>query len=487
MSEQTPEIQNEAGGEEPTMEDILASIRKIIADDDVTTALESPELDEPGLGGAPDLAAAADFDILDSLADKVEAEDVLDLGVEAAIEDEATSTNLLDELDFDLTSESTEGFVDLEIPDVEDEVVSISPDVPMTDTASPNEAMSELDDLLAEVDAEAASIPASQIDVADVDTDNSDDALNDLEGLLAAVEAESAVPQEVAIETQEVATEDIAVEPLESEVEDTVSEEDADLNLVKSLMADLTDSEETDAIDELENLDVTEPDLTEGLEATETDTEDNILDEILNMTIDEEMTANDLDEDLAVLGAEDIAEMEVQNIVENVAATDTPSLSEIAAAAEADANTPAGGMAAIVAAGTAVVAGAAATSSTADDDIREPDDIDRILEVVETIPEETSDPEPELDMAQEETHEMARTAKKDSIVEGATAAATADAFASLNQVVEDKAIKAERGDRIGDLVMEALQPMLKEWLDANLKGIVERAVTKEVKRISTGK
>jgi len=48
-------------------------------------------------------------------------------------------------------------------------------------------------------------------------------------------------------------------------------------------------------------------------------------------------------------------------------------------------------------------------------------------------------------------------------------------------------VKAERGDRIGDLVMEALQPMLKEWLDANLKGIVERAVTKEVKRISSGK
>ena len=46
---------------------------------------------------------------------------------------------------------------------------------------------------------------------------------------------------------------------------------------------------------------------------------------------------------------------------------------------------------------------------------------------------------------------------------------------------------ADRGDRIGDLVQEALRPMLKEWLDKNLKGIVERAVTKEVKRISTGK
>ena len=74
----------------------------------------------------------------------------------------------------------------------------------------------------------------------------------------------------------------------------------------------------------------------------------------------------------------------------------------------------------------------------------------------------------------------------DTIIDDVTEAATADAFAELNQVVEDKAIFNERGPRIGDLVQEALRPMLKEWLDANLKGIVERAVTKEMKRISKG-
>lgn len=82
---------------------------------------------------------------------------------------------------------------------------------------------------------------------------------------------------------------------------------------------------------------------------------------------------------------------------------------------------------------------------------------------------------------------MPRAIKSETILDDVTETATADVFASLNQVVEEKAIKAERGDRIGDLVMEALRPMLKEWLDANLKGIVERAVAKEVKRISTGK
>ena len=83
---------------------------------------------------------------------------------------------------------------------------------------------------------------------------------------------------------------------------------------------------------------------------------------------------------------------------------------------------------------------------------------------------------------------MPRAAKKsDAIIDDVTETATAGAFASLNQAVEEKATIAERGDRIGDLVMESLRPMLKEWLDANLKGIVERAVTKEVKRISSGK
>ena len=78
-------------------------------------------------------------------------------------------------------------------------------------------------------------------------------------------------------------------------------------------------------------------------------------------------------------------------------------------------------------------------------------------------------------------------AKQDTIIDEITEEATASAFASLNQLVENQAVVADRGDRIGDLVTEALRPMLKEWLDKNLKGIVERAVTKEVKRISTGK
>ena len=82
---------------------------------------------------------------------------------------------------------------------------------------------------------------------------------------------------------------------------------------------------------------------------------------------------------------------------------------------------------------------------------------------------------------------MARKTATDTILDEVTETAASSAFASLTNVVEEKAVVAERGDRIGDLVTEALQPMLKEWLDKNLKGIVERAVSKEVKRSSSGK
>lgn len=92
-----------------------------------------------------------------------------------------------------------------------------------------------------------------------------------------------------------------------------------------------------------------------------------------------------------------------------------------------------------------------------------------------------------IETSQTETEDMAGKTARETILDEVTETAAASAFASLNQVVDEKNIVEERGDRIGDLVTEALKPMLKEWLDKNLKTIVERAVTKEVKRISSGK
>lgn len=119
-----------------------------------------------------------------------------------------------------------------------------------------------------------------------------------------------------------------------------------------------------------------------------------------------------------------------------------------------------------------------------------------VSDVISDILEETSDDSVDetdetvdiiLETSQTEIEDMARKAANSTILDEVTETAAASAFASLTSVVEEKAVVAERGDRIGDLVSEALQPMLKEWLDKNLKGIVERAVAKEVKRISTGK
>ncbi len=459
-------------GEEPTMEDILASIRKIIADDD-STALESPEsaeLAKPGLAaGHDDAGGVTDLEVIDSdplgviqngapELDKL-ADDPLPLDIEAIVNDAQDDAP---ELDFDLVADRSSDVVDLEIPEIEeaddnivqafeDDVVDLSQ--PVNDDVE--DVLSELEGLLAEVEEETSAIERPDVaqlpEVVELSEDVPDvaapapDAIAELDELLAAVDAETPVNMAAEAETN------------------LSREEDADLDLVKSLMADLTDADDTDEVEGFAEADLGVVDDMNAL----ADEDDNILDEILDMSLEDELAIPP--------DADDVAEMEAVNVLENQ--DQTPSLSDIAAAAEADADKSA---TAILGAGATMVAGAAAIT-------RRDDEIDRILDVVEDQPSENvTEPEPEL--AQEETEPMARTAaNKETIIEGATETATADAFASLNRVVEEKAVKAERGDRIGDLVMEALQPMLKEWLDANLKGIVERAVTKEVKRISSGK
>ena len=88
---------------------------------------------------------------------------------------------------------------------------------------------------------------------------------------------------------------------------------------------------------------------------------------------------------------------------------------------------------------------------------------------------------------QEEIPDMSKLAANNRILDEVTETAAIEAFASLNKAVDEKVTLEEQGPRIGDIVADALRPMLKEWLDDNLKGIVERAVKAEVKRISSGK
>ena len=72
-------------------------------------------------------------------------------------------------------------------------------------------------------------------------------------------------------------------------------------------------------------------------------------------------------------------------------------------------------------------------------------------------------------------------------VESLVGASAASAFAGLSASLarpEPAALAGGSGPTIDALARELLRPMLKEWLDENLPGIVEAAVRKEVERIA---
>ncbi len=97
--------------------------------------------------------------------------------------------------------------------------------------------------------------------------------------------------------------------------------------------------------------------------------------------------------------------------------------------------------------------------------------------------------EPEPFPAAEEPAELApmTSAEPEEPLVGETAAASAaSAFAGLAASFRtpDPIPTGGTGPTIDDLARALLRPMLKEWLDAHLPGIVEAAVKKEVERIS---
>ncbi len=68
------------------------------------------------------------------------------------------------------------------------------------------------------------------------------------------------------------------------------------------------------------------------------------------------------------------------------------------------------------------------------------------------------------------------------LVSDATAAVASQSLAALSSL----AVRGYEGadNPLEGLVRELLKPMLREWLDANLSGLVERIVTREVERIT---
>jgi len=294
-----------------------------------------------------------------------------------------------------------------------------------------------------------------------------------------------------------------------------------DLDLVKSLMADLTaDPYEADS-ESGTSMAYEESDVVDEILSLSMDDETDLLDD---SAIENQASETNLDEDVTaidpfVIDVNEDLSIAAQPEEKSVAL----SLAEVAQAAKSDAESVelrSGSGAVGLAAGAGLLISSISDNDEGESlqDIAVDEDVSRdlqeaqdILTEINKLSEDDASVEgdalkdsgedqiadleeiaaeitPQDTKLTQETAEMPKAAaKQDTIIDQVTEEATAGAFASLNQVVENNAVVQERGDRIGDLVQEALRPMLKEWLDKNLKGIVERAVTKEVKRISSGK
>lgn len=98
---------------------------------------------------------------------------------------------------------------------------------------------------------------------------------------------------------------------------------------------------------------------------------------------------------------------------------------------------------------------------------------------------------PEVTATQSSVQSSASTAPSldETLISNASAEAARQSLESLNTAfalspnLMSGAISS-RGRTIDDVVMEALRPMLKTWLDQNLPPIVEAMVAKEIRRIT---
>lgn len=155
---------------------------------------------------------------------------------------------------------------------------------------------------------------------------------------------------------------------------------------------------------------------------------------------------------------------------------------------------------------TASVDEESADEITADSDEMDIDDLD--LDDVELAPIEDDEPELDetVDASAEEMSPVAEpeaepapmqadivedkpdlaTKVEDSLVSDATAVASAGAMAKLAKVAAGDPNRAiANGDKtVEQFMVDLIQPMLKDWLDANLNTIVERVVEQEVKKLA---
>lgn len=124
---------------------------------------------------------------------------------------------------------------------------------------------------------------------------------------------------------------------------------------------------------------------------------------------------------------------------------------------------------------------------------------DEVLELTEPYEAPAAESIGDLDVADvapfpaaEPAPEPVAAAVYDSLVGESAAASAASAFAGLaatfqkpeTPIVAPQDMPFVSGNTVEAMVQAMLRPMLKDWLDANLPGIVEAQVRKEVERIA---
>ena len=477
-----------------SMEDILASIRSMIAEDTATPPAPAPV--------AP-VEAEFTADPEDSLEALLEPLDLAQPGIPEPSPPsppivEAVPTAPMPASESDVspvanatvpdTAPASDDLGDLDLESLFEplDMADLPVEMPVT-SAVQEPSDTDIADVLAEPAALSGSedmdlVKSLMADLTDADLSDAD--LGELAASEAASEAEDATPDA----------------DMPDEVEAPVSEAIAE------------DAAASDALADLEELELSEDWFAEDLSIPEIEPapaaapvqneQETVLSDILDRALeDEERLSGDAEADVAdpVAVTEDVPEEAEPEIaptlpvaVAGVATAATVvSLADIAAAADAEAEALDG----------AAVEDVAEADAEPVELIEEPElDIEDDFQAVEAEPESEPEPEPEPNQTTEdgviadddlsqalEDEVMARTAPLEEILDEEVETDTTSAFAELNRLVEEKQVFEERGPRIGDLVQEALKPMLKEWLDENLKGIVERAVQKEVKRIASGK
>lgn len=121
-----------------------------------------------------------------------------------------------------------------------------------------------------------------------------------------------------------------------------------------------------------------------------------------------------------------------------------------------------------------------------------------ILELTDILPADESESastfsvEEVMAIPRPEPVKPAAAATQGGLVSDDTLVSAAASLRSLDRVSDSAASRHEpiasmplrSGMTVEDLVIEALRPMLRSWLDANLPQLVERLVDREIRRIS---